>query len=304
MKKLISLFLTVFIFASTVSCAAQRVNLPEKYPQYQYADINGLYNRYEVAGEGDTVILLHGYALSVYTWRNNLDVLARNFKVYAFDWRGMGFSEKPKKVTYTVNDLVNQLIDFMDHFGIQKATLVGSSLGGAIAAYTAVLYPERVNKLVLIDPAIFYLKPPSPLLKFASTPVVSSMVRPFLGKWTVKAVLEDLYSKNSVDLNRVSREYAKALKTPNGKKPLIKFLRSVDYDEVAAIASEMPRVNKPTLIIWGELDDWGSVDDAKTLNKAITGSVLNVYPSVGHLPQEEAQELVNRQIVNFIKEDF
>jgi len=278
--------------------------MPERYPQYKYADLNGLYTRYEVAGQGEPVILLHGFAISLYNWRNNFDVLARSFKVYSFDWRGMGLSEKPKKATYNVHELVNQLIDFMNYFGIQKATLVGTSLGGAIAAYTAILYPERIDKLVLIDPAVFYLKPPSSLLKFASTPGFSSIARVVFGKWTVKAILKDLYSEDSVDIDRVSREYAKALKTPNGKKALIKLLRSIDYDEAAALASEIPRINKPTLILWGELDSWGSVDDAKTLNKAINGSVLNIYPGIGHLPQEEAPQIVNRQIVNFIKEDF
>ena len=101
-------------------------------------------------GDGDPVILIHGYGAGIWVWEKQIDFLSSFYRVYALDLIGHGFSDRPK-IAYTPETYIHFFRDFMTAIGIEKATLIGNSMGGGLAWSVAALFPERVKRLVLID---------------------------------------------------------------------------------------------------------------------------------------------------------
>src|SRR5258708_37566753 len=98
------------------------------------------------------IILIHGYTASVYVWKTTAPTLAEaGFHVIAVDLLGFGYSEKPSWFDYSIQSQARQVSRFMNRLGIGRAVIVGSSYGGAVASMIALDYPERVEKLVLVD---------------------------------------------------------------------------------------------------------------------------------------------------------
>jgi len=134
----------------------------------KYVDVSGYRLHYTEAGSGPPIILLHGLGADLRTWRLVTPVLARRFHVYALDQLGFGQSEKPQ-ISYRVGTLVDSLNGFLAAVRIDKASVVGNSLGGWVAAMFAATHPERLDKLVLVDAA-----------GYGATP--SEMIRDYLSQ--------------------------------------------------------------------------------------------------------------------------
>ncbi len=141
-------------------------------PDSGFASVNGIQVHYKLAGQGKPdLILLHGFASSLFSWREVMPVLSRDNQVLAYDRPGFGLTVRPmtwqSENPYSAKYQVKFLIGLMDQLGIQNAVLVGNSAGGAIAMSAAIRYPERVQALVLIGPAVYQGGSPSwiPLLR-------------------------------------------------------------------------------------------------------------------------------------------
>ena len=94
--------------------------------------------------------MIHGYGAGMWIWEKQIDILSQICRVYLVDLIGHGFSDRPK-IDYTPDAYIRSFIDFMTAIGVEKATLIGNSMGGGLAWSVAALFPERVDKLVLID---------------------------------------------------------------------------------------------------------------------------------------------------------
>jgi len=120
-------------------------SLPPKTVQ-----VNGHTIFYTMKGEGRPLLLIHGYGAGMWVWEKQIEALSQSYRVYGLDLIGHGFSDRPK-IPYTPEAYIYFLRDFMDGVGIEKATLIGNSMGGGIAWAMAILFPERVDRLILID---------------------------------------------------------------------------------------------------------------------------------------------------------
>lgn len=119
--------------------------------QDQYIKVGSINTRYWSTGtQGTPVILLHGGGSSIEVWEHNIEALAKNHRVFAFDMVGTGLSDKPA-VTYSLDYQLQFLRAFLDTLDIQKADLIGNSMGGSIALKFALESPEQVSKLGLIS---------------------------------------------------------------------------------------------------------------------------------------------------------
>ena len=119
--------------------------------QKDFATVNGTRLHYEVAGSGHTVILVHGFSVDTRMWDNQFELLAQSYRVIRYDMRGFGESDLPDDKPY---DPCVDLLALMDYLGIDKASLVGLSLGGWVVLDFAVAYPQRVHTLVAADAAV------------------------------------------------------------------------------------------------------------------------------------------------------
>ena len=124
----------------------------------QFAIINGIRICYDIKGEGDSVILIHGFSDRKEHWRAQVGALSQHFKVIRMDNRGAGKSDRPEG-EYTMELYASDIAGLMDYLGIDRSHIIGHSLGGMIAQNFAILYPEKVEKLILIN-TIPGLKPP------------------------------------------------------------------------------------------------------------------------------------------------
>ena len=115
-----------------------------------FADVNGIKVCYEILGKGDPVILIHGFGGKKESWIAQFKPLSEHFKVIRFDNRGAGKSDRPKGV-YTMELFADDIAGLMDYLKIEKAHIIGWSLGGMIVQNFILKYPERVNKVVLIN---------------------------------------------------------------------------------------------------------------------------------------------------------
>jgi len=143
---IVSLFLLVFSFSAFAQTIAP--------PQEKTATVFGAKIQYTEAGDATnpTVVLLHGLGSSSVAWQFNIAALAAKYRVIVPDQIGFGKSDKPL-LKYRVGTYVDFLDKFLSEIKVEKATLVGNSLGGWVAAWTAIKYPNRVEKIVLADAA-------------------------------------------------------------------------------------------------------------------------------------------------------
>ena len=123
----------------------------------RYETVAGHRLRYVRAGRGSAVVLVHGFGSSLYTWKDVIPGLASDHDVVALDLPGFGLSDQPPDLT--VESLPRAVLGLMDGLGIERAALVGNSLGGGVCAMAAGAHPDRVSALVLVDAAGYNLGP-------------------------------------------------------------------------------------------------------------------------------------------------
>lgn len=115
-----------------------------------FAEVNGIRICYDIHGEGEPVVLIHGFSDRKEHWRAQIDELAKHFKVIRIDNRGAGKSDRPDG-TYAMDVYADDINGLLDHLNVNKTNIIGHSLGGMIVQNFVLKYPERVNKVVLIN---------------------------------------------------------------------------------------------------------------------------------------------------------
>jgi pimeloyl-ACP methyl ester carboxylesterase len=263
----------------------------------QHVTVDGVSLRYVRRGEGPTVILLHGIASSLYTWKDVLPVLAAHHDVIAMDLPGFGGSAIPKEPSGEL--AVRSVLGLMDALSVRRASLVGNSLGGAIAVAVAARAPDRVDRLVLVDPAGYNFASgdrPFVLRLAAGVPAVLAdalPVRPLVSL-SLRQVFHD---DRLVTPDRVA-EYVAPLRRPGATRVLrALLLRSDDLGFPGVVR----QVHAPTLIVWGRYDAWIPVRDAARFAADIPGSRV-VLVEAGHMPQEERPAETAALIAGFLGE--
>jgi pimeloyl-ACP methyl ester carboxylesterase len=259
------------------------------------------------AGEGPLVVLVHGiYAgASSYEYRKLFPLLAQRYRVVAFDLLGCGLSEKPN-IAYSADLFTEMIVDAIAEFGDEPTTLVGSSLGGAFAIRAAARAPERVKHLVAICPTGLggVLDEPA---TGAQRAVAATVRSPLLGE----GLWNGLASRPSLRWFLVNQSYAdKSSVTPEIVDHYYAVTHQPGARYVAAhfvggllncdVARDLPFVEAPTLICWGEKAPWISkLEQAGEFLKLGQDIKLATFPNSGLLPHEEEPEAVATAIAEF-----
>lgn len=220
---------------------------------------------------------------------------------YVIDLFGWGYSERLHETEYGFERYAKQVTGFMDALNIRSAALVGQSMGGGIAVYTAAHYPERVDRLILVDPAV---------LPYADTITGKIYKLPYVGEFLNTIPGDALHINNLKTLwfydgTQVTDEYAQRVLQPLSIKGsyagLMYILRNVLEDPfVKNEAHILAEMEKPVLIVHGREDKAVPWENSKRLNELWAGSTLVVFEKAGHTPQEEHPEKFNRLAVDFL----
>jgi pimeloyl-ACP methyl ester carboxylesterase len=222
------------------------------------------------------------------------------FHVVAVDLIGFGYSDKPSWFEYTIAAQARMISRFMDRLGIGRASVVGSSYGGAVGVTLALDYAERVEKLVLVDAVINDEATNHPIMKLAKIPGLGELLTPFLidSKLFMKFRMQGTLAPANHHLITPERieSVIRPLSAKDGHNAVLKAGRNWDANR---IEEDAHLVNQPTLIIWGEEDTVIPIHNGESLYNSILNSRFVVLKNCGHVPQEEKSELFTTLVSEF-----
>ena len=241
-----------------------------------------------------TVLLVHGFSVPFYLWDPTFEALQKQgFRVIRFDLYGRGYSDRPDLI-YDKDLFEKQISDLLDALEIKEPIdFVGASMGGAIVSEYAVKYPEKVNKLILVDPV--------------HEPVNISILKlPLLGEYITniyfapslpsKKMDDFYYPENHADW---SEKFKVQMKYKGFKRALLSTLRNYMNEDKLPTYTKLGQLNKEVLLMWGEDDKTLPFEGNERIRKVVKCEFMSVKEA-GHLPHLEYPELVNKRIIEFL----
>ncbi|PWV83097.1 alpha/beta fold hydrolase [Halomonas sp. A11-A] len=259
----------------------------------------GIQTNYHDVGEGYPVILVHGSGPGVTAyanWRPNIPYLSQFYRVIAPDMVGFGYTEQPEGYEFSLDNWVQHIIGVMDALNIQKAHIVGNSFGGGLAIATALRYPERVGRLVLMGAAG---------TKFKLTEGLDAV-------WGYQPSIENmrkLLDLFAYDRSLVSDELAevryKASIRPGVQESFASMFpapRQQWIDSLASSDEELKSLSNEALIIHGREDRVVPLSSSLHLAEVIDRAQLHVFGRCGHWTQIEHTDRFNRLVADFFNE--
>jgi pimeloyl-ACP methyl ester carboxylesterase len=272
--------LGVWLYAPDKSRAA----LETAYPG-DYRTVDGVRLRLRDTGPRDapTVILIHGFGSSLDTWEPWAKALSAKYRVIRFDLPGFGLTGVDPTGDYTDAREIRILVDLMDQLGVQRASLIGNSLGGRIAWNFAALHPERVTRLVLVSPDGFA----SPGFEYGVAPKTPLMMRalPYVApRGLLKANLAAAYADPKHLSEATLTRYRDMMLAPGVRPAILTRMGQVILRDPAPT---LARIQAPTLLLWGEQDHMIPIANAADYMRDLPHATLVRLPNLGHVPFEE-----------------
>jgi pimeloyl-ACP methyl ester carboxylesterase len=275
---------------------------------YQIWQWQGLPIRYQRAGNsGDPILLVHGFGASSDHWRKNIPVLAEHFRVYAIDLLGFGRSAKPfpgQPLTYEFETWSEQVLAFYREVIGEPGYVVGNSIGCVVVLQAAVQAADWVKGVVLINCSLRLLherkRSALPWFRRSTAPLLQNLLafRPFghffFSRLARATVIEKILLKAYGRKEAVTQELVKLLLEPAQDPGAADvFLAFVRYSQGPLPEELLPQLSCRALILWGEVDPWESIEEGSALAEFPAVDQFIPLAGVGHCPQDEAPELVN-----------
>ena len=263
-----------------------------------FREIGDLRVHYDVRGDGDALMLVHGGGADSQTWEEMVPHLAGEYNVYTFDLRGFGRTVRPPDPKVSLDLWAEDVYRFMASFGLKKASFAGWSLGGAVILNLAARQPNAVSKLILIGT-------PSPLRPLDRSGFDRRQKMAESGA-SIEEIVEETFefTKNAFSPHTLKNN-------PNAVEKIRQALlrnEPSDYSEMVKVIGTIPElapklgsIKHPTLIIVGDADARTPVEMANDLHKAIEQSYVKTIPRCGHFYGYEQPELTSRAIIDFLK---
>ncbi len=259
---------------------------------------------YETYGQGTPIIFLHGLGGSLYTWRHLVGPLAPHYRLILFDLKGAGESPKPYDNKYSMFDQAELIYRFILQNDLHQATLVGHSFGGGVALLVALRLtqqdPSRLSRLILIDTIAYPQKLPG-VIRMLRMPVLGWLGLHLIPDQTkVRSMMESLYYDGRKINWKDVEAYAAPLASPGAKYAFQQTARQIIPDHVDEVIGMYPRIEVPTLIIWGREDKIIPLENGVRLHQAMRNSQLIVIERCGHDPPDERPKELLEVIRKFL----
>jgi len=271
----------------------------------RFIEVNGIDVHYKTYGQGEPVfILLHGFGASLFSWHEVTAPLAEYGTVIAYDRPAFGLTERPMEWEgenpYSQDSQVELVIGLMDALDVEQAILVGNSAGGTIAMLNALKYPERVQSLILVDPAVY------------AGGGAPAWIRPLLGTPQMRhlgpLVARQIQSRGVEFIKTAWHDPSKI--TPEILEGYQKPLRAENWDKAlweltlasreSKLAKRLTEFNMPVLVITGDDDRIVPTEQSIRLADEIPNADLVVIPQCGHLPHEERPDEFMQAVTEFL----
>ncbi len=276
-------------------------------PDSLFLDVDGLKVHYKVVGQGDpTLVLLHGFAASVFSWRKVMDPLGEAGTVIAFDRPAFGLTERPMPGEWkdenpsSLEAQADLTVRLMDELGVEKAVLVGHSAGGTIALLTTLRHPERVEALVLEDAAVY--EPSStpdwirPLLRSPQMARLGPFLVRTITLWGEAAIRMAWDDPDKITVELVSG-YKKPLQAENWDRALWELVLA---SHPLSLEDRLNEVSAPVLVITGENDRFVPARSSERLASELPEAELVTLAGCGHVPHEECAAVFLGAVTEFL----
>ena len=258
---------------------------------------------YEEQGEGDVILMLHGFGESSFTWRYLVKDLAKKYRVIRLDLKGFGKSPKPKDGRYSIYDQAVVVNQFIKKHELNNITLVGHSLGGGVAlALTLIAEKEawQVDRLIVLDAAAYRQTLPS-MMRQLKNPLVGNVGIHFVSPYyqARKAYEFSFFDNKKIPLEGV-RESAQNFAQEGSRYVYVQSVRQLIPDDIESVSAQYKTIKQPTLVIWGYHDEVVSRRYARRLHRDINNSELKLIKRAGHMPHEERPKTVLKVMEAFL----
>ncbi|MEG5139030.1 MULTISPECIES: alpha/beta fold hydrolase [unclassified Microcoleus] len=281
--------------------------------QHIFVETNNIRLHCVSQGEGELVILLHGFPEFWYSWRHQIPALARHFKVVVPDLRGYNDSDKPT-TGYDLDTLSADIRGLIDRLGYTKAHIVGHDCGGAIAWHLAQKFPEKLNRLAILNaphPQRFVQEMASNFDQLRRSWHILAFQVPGIPEWLIRQNLKDfvqnIFQGQAIRKGAFSAEetkiYQTALEKPGVLAAAMNYYQQMFHPQrLWHWGQKLEPVTVPTLVLWGEEDAFLSHKLVEGLDRLITAPFkLKLIPNCGHWIQQEAPQTVNRELLSFLR---
>jgi pimeloyl-ACP methyl ester carboxylesterase len=272
-----------------------------QYAEGKFIELGGRSTHYIEKGEGDPIILLHGFNFDSYTWATNLDVLAEKFKVYALDLWGLGYSTR-EALDYGYPLYVEQVLMFMDHLGIQSTSLIGHSMGGGTAIKFSVLHRAKVMRVVLVGATGIP----------TSLPLTAKLFQlPGVAEFLLGLNTNAIRRKNLSDFWITNRELitddyfdraTRFQKIEGTTESLLKILRKEFFHTLKDEIHRLGQMDVPIQIIWGREDNTVPLRYGEAMHRILKNSRMEVLDHAGHLANFDQSDVFNQLVIEFLLE--
>ena len=260
----------------------------------KFVSVGGYKTRYlDYGNSNETLVFIHGLGASAERWLGVIPYLSSKYRLIIPDLLGFGHSDKPS-VDYTIEFLSNFVFKFFEALGIQKASLIGASLGGQVAAVCASTQPDIVDKIVLVSP--------SGMMK-RTTPALDAYMLAAL-----YPTLDNAYSAFSMMVEKgevqekLVNDFVTRMTLPNAKLAFLSTVLGIrnsnDFED------KIRKIKSPTLIVWGKQDKMIPVEYASSFMSAISESKFVEMPGCGHVPHVEQPKKFAEIVLSFLDHEL
>lgn len=258
---------------------------------YQFAPAGDYRLAYRRFGSGDPVLLLHGVASYSFLWRPIMAGLEDRFDLIAPDLLGCGASDKPADEDHSIIAQASLMFQLMDALDIPRFHLVAHDVGGGVAQIMAVLYPERLIDLTLINPVGYDYWPVQPITVMR-TPVIRHLAQSVMNYGMMRLVVRHaLYHKDRLTPELMD-EFWRPFETDAGRAGFFNLIKAINNRLLTDLTEDLRKLDLPTLLIRGDADAYLSKNICNDLARDIPGARLEHVPHGGHFIQFDEPDKV------------
>lgn len=258
----------------------------------KFIEVDGMQVHYRDEGKGFPIVLIHGTASSLHTWNDWTTELTQTNRVIRMDLPAFGITGPNKNADYSIKAYTQFLHQFLTKINVDKFYIAGNSLGGNIAWNYAAEYPEKIEKLILVDASGLPTNKPQPaIFKMAKTPILSSLFLYVTPKMFIKKNMKEVYGdETKINDDLVTRYHKMALRVGNRQAFIDRA--KIDFKLGGkANLEKLKSIQTPTLLIWGAKDNWIPLKSVGIkMDSILPNSKLVVLENSGHVPMEENPE--------------
>ncbi len=272
----------------------------------RYVELDGFNVHYRDEGNanGPVLVMIHGVVASLHTWDGWVQAMAGDYRIIRFDVPGFGLTGPARDGVYNAERMLKVMTSLLDFLQVGKASIIGNSLGGYIAWNFALAQPQRVEKLILLDPAGYQMRKVPWMIAAAELPGATWAMPLWMPRALIAQGIKEVYGDSGRIKEGVVQRYYDLTRRPGNRRGMMEIFRvllGVNRTELEGTGARVAELKMPTLLMWGELDRWISPKHVPLWQRDVPGLQVKVYAGVGHIPMEEIPELSAADALAFLR---